>query len=599
MNWTEGSLARHSRGRVRNALIARQKQYFAKVRSGLLNVRPKSGPVAISFFSSNSTSESPRLIPVPQSHDERLSTPPLPSSNRDPPQEHPTYTRNDDHGDLLKNIDKRKRLLEKSDWAGLKLQEPLDISFPGQVYATKRWASVACPREKAPSEPRKHTKVRGEEQYKRLKRSSMRIQIGSQEIQPSIATGSQPSIKHYNLKPERSARLSQNKSRPGNSMHYSERRISRYRGTTSDDSSPRLPTLLGSPELPANVVYSSPVIYEPIPRRIFNPQAQQWLSPSSEDRESMEVEIERPVRPVPSSQESEQQRWKDWILSEESSNIPTNSPVAAMDTPEIHAQDSGSSVITLPSHLQPQLPSLCLSSEPDLAPEQSSPEHSSEHISTEGTGRNHGTRQDDQCLLGYHSPLPSKQQCIPTKKLDIPDDLNDIWRKFACGDDEDSEELLKDAFKEAAHRAAVELHPSDTSSSADEYTETAATCGTEVSPRDHRYKHNDTSLQTSSESSIVMKGTIGSETVFSTITTAGSHDEPRGNHASFILPKPFVGKYVNVEQVQITRAFNVDVSKGGRKGTKGRRKKMTTDGRTDIRSLPDFDGDPIEEIEDD
>ncbi|KAI3333277.1 hypothetical protein F4824DRAFT_472889 [Ustulina deusta] len=596
MNWTEGSLARHSRGRQRNALIAQQKQHFAKVRSGLLNERTKSGPVFISFLPSKLTSESPHQITVPRNYDDKLSTSPFPSRNQSPQREHPTYTRNDDHEDVLANLDRRQRLLEKSDWAGLKLQEPLDISFPGQVYATKRWARAPCPQERAPGEPRKHATAHIEERYKRLKRSSMRIRIGCQEIQPSIVTGSQPSARQYTLDPERSTHRSQHKSRLVDSMHCSERGMDEYRGIASDNSSRRLPTLSGGARSPVNIVYSSPAIYEPVPRRDFYSQTQQWLSPSSEDRESMQVEIERAVRPVPPSQESEQQRWKDWILCEESSNV---SSVIAMATSEIDAPGSGSSVITLPSHLQPRLPSLRLSSEPDLAPKHSSPEHSVEHNSIGSVNISHGASQDGRCPPENYNPLPLNQQRIPPKEIEIPDDLNDIWRKFAYGDDEDSEELLRDTFKEAAHRAAVELRPSDTSCRTDEYTEITAASGTELSPRDHQYKHNHISLETSSESHIAMKGTTGSQTVLSTIATVGSSDEPPYNPTPLVFPKAFVGKYANADHTPLARSFNENVSKGGKKGRRKRRRKMATDGRTDIRSLPDFDGDPIEEIEED
>ncbi|KAI0429757.1 hypothetical protein F5Y09DRAFT_251031 [Xylaria sp. FL1042] len=596
MNWTEGSLARHSRGRQRNALIARQKQHFAKARSGLLNARPKQGPVSISFLPSTSTSELPCRTPVSRNHDDRLSTSSSLSSNREPQREAPPYVRrNDDHGDLVTNFNRRRRLLERPDWAGLKLQEPLDISFPGQIYATKRWARAASPQETAPREPRRHATPHGEGLYERRKRSSIRIQIGSQVIQPSIETGSQPSIGRYTLDTERSAPRSQHKSRARNGTHCSERGINRYRAAVPEDNFRTLPTLMSDPEAPFNVVYSAPVICQPVPCRIFNSQTQQWLSSSSEDRESMEVEIERPIRPVPPSQESEQQRWKDWVVCEESSNPMSNSPMTAMATSEIYAQGSESSIITLPSHLQPRLPSLHLSSEPDRTPGCSAPERPHKQMSTEKFSKSHSSLQGNRHAVENCSPV-FKKRCTPPKKLDTLDDLNDIWRKFACGEEEDSEQLLEDAFKEAAHQAAVELRPSDTSDSVDEYAKTAATCGMELAPGDHLHKSDDISLQLSPESFAATKGTPALETVLSTIATVGSSDEPTSN-PTFMMPKAFVGKYSNGDYGSIARDFNANVSRGDKRGRRKRRRKMATDGRTDIRNLPDFDGDPIEESE--
>ncbi|KAI1349044.1 hypothetical protein F5Y01DRAFT_290229 [Xylaria sp. FL0043] len=600
MNWTEGSLARHSRGRQRNALITRQKQHFAKARSGLLNARPQPGPVSISFLSSKSTPESPWRVSVSRNHDDRLSPSPSLSNNREPQRESsPCVRQNDDREDLVRDFDRRRRLLEKPDWAGLKLQEPLDISFPGQIYATKRWTRAASPRETAPREPRKHATPNEEELYKRRKRSSMRIQIGSQVIQPSIETGSQPSTGRHTLSTEPSAHVSHHKSRLRTKTQYSDRGTDRHRAAASNDSFRTSPTFLGDHEPSFNVVCSAPVIYEPAPRRIFTSQTQQWLSSSADDRQSMEVEIERPIRPVPSSQESEQQRWKNWVVCDKSSNLMSNSPFTTVATSEIQTRDSERSVITLPSHLQPRLPSLHLSSERDLTPGRSLAECSLTYISPEKASRSHDSPQGDRCPLENNSPLLPNRHCIPPKKPVTPDDLNDIWRQFACGDDEGSEQLLEDAFKEAAHRAAVELRPSDTSGSVEEYVETAATCGTELPPSDHLNKSDSVSIGPSSESIIPTKRTTGSETVLSTMATVGSSDEPLSNPTSFTLPKAFKGKYANVDGSSIpARAFNADVSRGDKKW-KRKRRKMATDGRTDIRGLPDFDGDPIEEIEED
>ncbi|KAI0538603.1 hypothetical protein GGR58DRAFT_286040 [Xylaria digitata] len=598
MNWTEGSLARHSRGRQRNALIARQKQHFAKARSNLLNGAHKRAPVSISFLPSKSALQSPHRDPSHRNYDNTSSTPSSPLVGRDPPREYPTYRRDDDYEVLPSNLDRRRRLLEKPDWAGLRLQEPLDISFPGQIYATRRWTRAATrPGERAPSELRNYAAAHEEKRHRRLRRSSMRIQIGSQEIQPSIATGSQLGLKPGAFELARTPRnnLVSDDSR---GLPPPERGLYGYQSLDSDDSSRTSTTSLGKSEVPVNVRYASTVIQEPAPCRTTIFQVPKWVSSSSEDGRSMQVEIEEPVRSVPPSQESEQERWKDWVMCEESLNIPSCSPSIRPGTSQVGTKGSESSAVTLPSHLQPRLPSLRLSSEPELEPERTL-RHSPKNTDKEGTTRNDNSVQGNQYPADNHNLLPPNRQCISPKKLDVPDDLNEIWRKFAYGDDENSEELLKGAFKEAAHQAAVELRPSKTSSSVDEYTETAATCGTELGSIDRQCQNDSISSDVSSGSHIATKGTTASETTSSNIVTIATSDELPHNLKWFTLPKAFVGKHVNTDQASIAKAFVANISRSGRKGRGKRRKKMATDGRTDIRSLPDFDGDPIEEIEDD
>ncbi|KAF2963480.1 hypothetical protein GQX73_g10095 [Xylaria multiplex] len=601
MNWTEGSLARHSRGRQRNVLIARQKQHFAKARSNLLNGAYKAAPVSISFLQSKSASQSPRRVLSHRDYNHTSSTPPSPLVDRDPPREYPTYQRDDDYDTLPPDLDRRRRLLEKPDWAGLRLQEPLDISFPGQIYATRRWTRASIhPRERAPGELRNYAAAHEEKRYKRLKRSSMRIQIGSQEIQPSIATASQLGIKPraFDLENLASAHWNHSMSDDNWDLPPPKRELYDFESLDFDSSSRISTTSLGKPEVPVNVRYASAVIHQPAPCRTTNFQVPKWVSSSSEDGRSMQVEIEEPVRPVSPSQESEQQKWKDWVLYEESLNVPSCSPTIRLGTSQISTKGSEGSAVTLPSHLQPQLPMLRLSSE--LEPEQEHTlRHSPKSTDEEETTRNDSSFQDDQHPPDNHNLLPPNRQCISPKKLDVPDDLNEIWRKFAYGDDENSEELLKDAFKEAAHQAAVELRPSKTPSSVDGYTETAATCGTELCSIDQRCQDDPISSDLFSVSNMAMKGTTASETASSNIATIASSDEPPHNPKWFTLPKAFVGKHANTDPASIAKAIVTNIPRSGKKGRGKRRKKMATDGRTDIRSLPDFDGDPIEEIEDD
>ncbi|KAI1439215.1 hypothetical protein GGR50DRAFT_8177 [Xylaria sp. CBS 124048] len=595
MNWTEGNLARHSRGKQRNALIARQKQHFAKVRHNLL-----SGPSITTspFPGPASASESPRRGLSARKRHDRSATP-LQSSKPDANWRYPTRPPDDKNADLPTNLDRRKRLLRTSDWAGLGLQKPLDISFPGQIYAAKRWARVARTPERVSRETSKH--VPGQrERPGHLKRSAMRIHIGGHEIQPSVITGSLPSARRYTSSLARSAHRSQPRpSASASNQHEGPapgRQEHEHRNVTTNDIPPATSTPLGKIEAPVNVVYSSSVIHEPTPRRNGDFRVLQWTPSNSEDGGSMQVEVEQPTALVPASQESEQQRWEDWALCDSSSNLLSNTPLKVMGALDSNAEDSASSVLTLPSHLQIQLPILQLKNAA-----RSSPRHSSsELVNAEEIFRKHNRSSEDNVSSSesIESLAPAGKHTIEKKSIpEDEDDLNDIWMKFACGDDENSDELLANAFKAAASQAAVELRPSDTSSSVNERTETSTTCGAAACSTDRRYKEDVVSIMPS-ESRVAVQGTTASETASSTFATVGSSDEPPRSAMRFVIPKAFVGKYVNTERAERPPSFIANIPKNG-KGKGKRKRKVAMDGRTDIRNLPDFDGDPIEEIEDD
>ncbi|KAI2639967.1 hypothetical protein GGS21DRAFT_388994 [Xylaria nigripes] len=591
MNWTEGNLARHSRGKHRNALIARQKQHFAKVRHNLLSGRAKQGPAAttVPFLGLEPISESPARGISLRKHDDQSFTP-LQSHNPGFERRYSTYLPNDGRASLPTDLDRRKKLLRKSDWAGLRLQRPLDISFPGQVYVTKRWARAARIPEKVSESSRHNVTAHVENRPRRLKRSSMKIHIGGQEIQPSLVTGSQHSTRPYTAEPHRSAYKSKqhhfSSGRGEHLLHYP----SRHTDAVSSAIYPAIPASLGRLETPVNVVYSSSVIHEPAPRRSGDFRVLRWSPSISEDRgSSMRVEIERSTNVVSTSQESEQKRWKNWILYKNSSDVSTNSLSKGMDIPDICSEDSSSSALTLPSHLQPQLPIFHLLSEAQPSHKCVSPEH----IITEDVTEKHGHFEDTQPRPeNVDSMLPKNSTCRRN-----PDDLNDVWMRFTCGD-ENSVELRMDAIEEATHRVALELRPSDTSSSVEEGIEVTATCEAEVSSTNDEYEEDVTSPRPPSQSHAATHETTNPSAASSNNATTGSSDEVARNAALFVMPKFFVGKYVNTKRAKAARS-SIIAFPNRSKGRGKKKQKVTMDGRTNIRNLPDFDGDPIEEIEGD
>lgn len=140
MNWTEGSLARHSRGRGAKETLLRQKQHFAKVRSGLSNSNTKISPSSISFLaricsplSSQHSSVKHTYTSAPATKRRRtdyaaeeanVSVKGL--TNRYPAPSELNHVVQQGEQTLDES---RRRLLQKSDWVGIAMQKPLDLHF--------------------------------------------------------------------------------------------------------------------------------------------------------------------------------------------------------------------------------------------------------------------------------------------------------------------------------------------------------------------------------------------------------------------------------------------------------------------------------------
>lgn len=140
MNWTEGNLARHSRNRKNKDEFLRQREHFAKVRSGLLNPKTNLSPPSIALFAQ---------APFPISHASSPLAPNKtipPNSSRKRPRDavsaetsqyftninvelpNPaTYQKEQAEEDALRR--KRQKLLMKRDWAGTDLQKPIQLEF--------------------------------------------------------------------------------------------------------------------------------------------------------------------------------------------------------------------------------------------------------------------------------------------------------------------------------------------------------------------------------------------------------------------------------------------------------------------------------------
>lgn len=584
MNWTEGNLSRHSKSRQRNELLIRQKQHFAKVRSGLLNGGVKQSPISISFLGSQNPRASkhhdgssgvayrPSLSPLLVEKQKRKQAPDV----------------SDNLGHQLSICDKRRKLLDKEDWVGLSLQQPIDITFSRQLQPLtgSRWAKPARSR---PREARKRREPQGNPQMEvaqGIHDRPLKIQIGSQEIKPSASTV----LRRYSLAPQPLTSSSHIRSNPISSPEPSHARhlyVVPIRRSKSPRISKHVPYDIGEQqcdthpkahvrplmvEEPTYVVYSSSIIHEPTPCRKHNNLVVLDWSPvpsGSDSWGSMQVEIERPARPA-LPQVADQELWKNLVPSS-SDNLPIDTTAMS----QIMASSSTPGTNILPSHLRTRIPRYDISSEPTA------------NISYQYPDSSTNSHRDIQNPIFREDIILPPEGEVNYEKIEVhPVDDNDAWMNFVLdGDDED---LEAKAFTEAAHQAAAELLPSDNFTSTIDITETYGSLDRGEKEGD------DLHLSGSSESHMATQGTLDSEMVSSNLATTGSTTTAESeSRFRFSQPRTFMGKLAN-SNITIRQE---PVHASHRRGKKrGRPQRKATDGRTDIRQLPDFDGDPIEEF---
>lgn len=136
MNWTEGTLNRHSRGRKGKETILRQKEHFAKARSGLLNANVQTSPPAISFLAHPAlTSSLVRHASLksaqasPKKRNDALETSHHFSEVHEESPNPATFQRQQAGNQALRQ--KRHKLLFKGDWVGTGAQKPIEMKFSG------------------------------------------------------------------------------------------------------------------------------------------------------------------------------------------------------------------------------------------------------------------------------------------------------------------------------------------------------------------------------------------------------------------------------------------------------------------------------------
>ncbi|KAK8021271.1 hypothetical protein PG990_006409 [Apiospora arundinis] len=167
------ALSWEPRKSAKNEVLKRQKQHFAKARSRLLNGGSRQSPVTISFMDTPIARQPPAHV-NPSGHVDIFSDrdqhhPSLarvgsntsrgqhhhhsrveehgrhgpftakPEVSRGEPSAKRTATRKAEATLESASREKRRKLLDKTDWAGLTMQQPLELTFPGQIRAGRTW----------------------------------------------------------------------------------------------------------------------------------------------------------------------------------------------------------------------------------------------------------------------------------------------------------------------------------------------------------------------------------------------------------------------------------------------------------------------------
>jgi hypothetical protein len=268
MNWTGGRLSRHSN--AKRTLRARQKQHFAKVQANLRNGTKKPSPLKLSFLENPIESKAGSRHPsssgnIPYSHERGEPIPPRRNSSIDLQVPHynnlqlgstpvtPQHKFPTDRELLLKRrldsvpddglysatplplerkrkyvssiklpakesaqdqeeseFERRRRILRKGDWVGVRIQRPLQLVFasPNHVELVGRRRKVTESHQAkydhmmqpfvrspfgAPNRVHSNRNMNGGQDMAHLGTSDVRISIGGRVIPPGISSSSIPS----------------------------------------------------------------------------------------------------------------------------------------------------------------------------------------------------------------------------------------------------------------------------------------------------------------------------------------------------------------------------------------------------------------------
>ncbi|KAF7542050.1 hypothetical protein G7054_g9 [Neopestalotiopsis clavispora] len=667
MNWTEGNLARHSRGRANNEVLRRQKQHFARARSRMLSGHARHSPVTISFLDGthkhHTRTASWQSSPHVQEEDTSRSSERHSNESRSPwhPRNAITGTRHTrdsrQEGNTLSNghayhadnrkrpalaeifnqeqvNEKRRRLLDKPDWAGLEMQQPIDLVLPGQAHTSsgRRWSKIL------PDNPRHilSTERRGDLTRPRNENHS-REHLGTFQQRPAgpirVRVGSQ-SVTH----------TADSHEWPSSAGHMQAQRL-----------------LHSPPSIPQRAQMSAFLQWSP--------------SSKSDDSGSIHAQIGRPKRRPPSELAADA-RWLEHIMPAENLCIPLTRGSSLLESPpyrpdvspgisellsqssQVHHQDheglsvdpsSAGTTRSASLHVTNQS-SLIFKAEKKNMASQTTPCLESVHLSEEQQGKPVITHSLESFIgrAGDTQPCEHSKSAEDDAKVSQPDtDDNAAWMKFVFGDGGEVESQAR-VFQEAVHEAAEKLclpstprrapvilldgnpsyeakvaQNSDQSMSAQRGSEekssdsvatsqlvTIGSLSPEERPANQDLEEwEDFLLAHPTNISDIREPTSPSKPLDA---PSRSIDSPKSDKATvddstisaisqpifrFSAPQTFIGKLARsgIKLNDISSRPDITGRRGHQRTTARRcTRKKRSDERTDIRALPDFDGDPIE-----
>ncbi|KAK3365832.1 hypothetical protein B0T24DRAFT_636934 [Lasiosphaeria ovina] len=717
MNWTEGKLYRSTRGRLRKANPARQRQreYFANARARAAEVKNsvENGPPSISFLrSSSSLSRRSRASNKSVSSAERHASQPATQKQADPPRKRPKIT-DTARESPLPTI---SRFFEQQSAQGIGAPGPVDTQpeYDGQalermrqkLLAKKDWRlsrrSISGPAKNRPKQvsdsQASGNKTSGEaiqdvqkrashiargghghlkRRHEPLSRQDMVVRIGSQEGRAEA-----PPRGNSTDNPDFDAIFRERP--PLGSLPLSSSQIA--------GENPRREERLISGRMEPCVI-STPEIREPVPLRAFPTTFYPMETFDSANTDSVLVQVGRVASPVPPSRKGENDRWRKWLRkpsspinsveavegSQESVECPRVSPGVSEISREVRERSQSlprltdaalsrftgtkpSEVEALGQAFGSSSSSLILSRFEDLM--------ARIHRRHEQTGtQKEAPPLDSQMHIPDDDPTPHEKdgnmqanvsrQIPPTaaEQIGAPlckSDPDQAWKSFLFGG-ESTDGVEEAAFDEAKRDVARDLQPSTYSSCIgdnplSEWDSNIAAAGTAHTNRDESSGFANDVLS-SAGASASRKATLGpsSTGVMSDPTSAGQDGDDQYAESSlaplvqhgpnlldtpcpdptkstggsmsdtlahpamstislaveparsevgvndqfrFIPPKLFVGSRSSLKR---PNEAPMPVTVGNRRG---RRKIRARDGRANIRALPNYNSDPIEDIED-
>lgn len=199
MNWTEGTLHRHSRGKKGKETIIRQKQHFAKARTGLLNAAVKNSPPSISFLARPAPvlSSSPichaslKSASSPKKCSDALESSHYFSKPKADLLNPATFRRHHNGEETLRQ--ERRKLLLKDDWVGTDMQKPVEMNFyNSRASPSHTWGARVSRRESSRHRLRKLLGVKLDDGRSKAPQSGLRtstpislrkmmVRVGSRE----------------------------------------------------------------------------------------------------------------------------------------------------------------------------------------------------------------------------------------------------------------------------------------------------------------------------------------------------------------------------------------------------------------------------------